>query len=218
MRSTVSATPGSSPICSKIASASSWYGKPLLRLLEIHVPVANTIQAARNERPVAESARHGQRLAPIVAGTRIVARRPQHTQRVQRFPFGAKVGCSARAVERGGEVVVGTLEISERLVRPAAREIEIDGDLHSGPLGRHERAIEMGDGFARRGQLEGVPARAGRIGCRARPISRLPRVVGERFDDGVQCTPGSVVRARRRFRGAGRPVLAPAARRRWPRA
>jgi len=47
-------------------------------LLEVHVPVADAIQAARDERLVADGARDGQRLTPILAGTRVAPGRPEH--------------------------------------------------------------------------------------------------------------------------------------------
>ena len=48
-----------------------------LRLLEVDVPVADAIEAARHERLVAERAGCAQGLAAVLAGAGVVARRPQ---------------------------------------------------------------------------------------------------------------------------------------------
>ena len=48
-----------------------------LRLLEVHVPVADAIEAARDEQLIAQRPRDVERAAPVLAGARVVPRRPE---------------------------------------------------------------------------------------------------------------------------------------------
>ena len=61
-----------------MASASSWIGKAGARLLEVDVPVADAIEAARDERLVAERASDAKRVTTVLAGAIVVARGPEH--------------------------------------------------------------------------------------------------------------------------------------------
>jgi len=105
---------------------------------------------------------------------------------MQRLPLGLGVERGTRPVERHGEVVIGPLEFSERLVRAAAREMELDERLDARALGGREGAVEVRDRLSWRRQSDRMPSGASRIDGRARPISRFPHVVRERLDDRVQ--------------------------------
>src|SRR6185436_811104 len=92
-----------------------------LRLVKVDVPVADAVQAARQERAVADDARQRERLAAILAGTCVVARGPEQPERTERLPRRTMIVDAARLLECRGEVLVRALELGERLVRPAAR-------------------------------------------------------------------------------------------------
>src|SRR5687768_17651542 len=76
------------------------------RLVEVGVPVGDAVEALRDERVVADRACQGQRLAAILTGAWIVARRPEHPERVERLPRFGVAPLPARGIERGGELLV----------------------------------------------------------------------------------------------------------------
>ena len=65
------------------------------RIFAIDEPVADAVQAARNEHWIVDGSRDLERLPAKVAGALVVARRPQHAQCVQRHPLGAALAVFA---------------------------------------------------------------------------------------------------------------------------
>jgi hypothetical protein len=159
--------------------------QPRPRLLDVHVPVADAIEAPCHQGVVTDRAGHVERVAPVFAGPNVVARRPQLAECMKRFPRGALVGCGARQLERSGEVRERAVEFGEGLVGASAREMEADSHLHPSALGGVEGAIEVSDGLPRRRERHRVLRRTDGIARRGDPISGLPRMVGERLDDRI---------------------------------
>ena len=149
------------------------------RILTIDVPVANAIETARDERGLADRARHLERLAAVATRAFVISRGPQHPEGEERLPLRPAVAFHVRRLECSDEVVVRARKCAECLLRPTAggekRRIGTSAELLRGS----RRALELLQRLACGAKRERVDGGGACVAMRGLPIARLERMIRE---------------------------------------
>ncbi len=152
-------------------------GQRPLDATSIHVPVAHTIEAARNVDSVAQFVCHRQRARRVLTSYRIVARRPQHIQVDLAFPRQAQIATRGCCRERGLVVGACRLELAQAVVRLTAPAENLGRRRLSSLPGSLDATPEMFDGRAGRVHAERALTRLRSVAHRPGPGVRGVRVV-----------------------------------------